>query len=226
MDISTLKEKLGDEKFAELQGYVTDLIGQRDAARTESINGRKGKDQKIAELSARLSELAEWAGVEPDADLAALPAPKGQADAVKQYEAKLKRAYLERDEAKKAADEAAGKYRSSLQQAAIAKALGGHEFVAKDIVETFVSQRLTWEGEDLLFKTDDGKLVPVADGVAGLAKSRPELLKAAGTGGAGVRQSNAGSGGGTKTKTRAEWDAMPHTERSSFAKEGGKVVDA
>ena len=223
MDIAKLKDKLGDETFAELQGYVADLVGQRDAARTESINGRKGKDQKIAERDARIAELEEWAGIEPGADLSTLPAPKGQVEAVRQYEAKLKRATQERDEARKAADEAAGKYRKSLQQAAVAKALGGHEFVARDVVETWVDQRLTWEGDDLLFKTDDGKLVSVADGVAGIAKSRPELLKAAGTGGAGVRQANAGSGG--KSMTEAEFNAKSPREQAQLMASGYTLTD-
>lgn len=35
-----------------------------------------------------------------------------------------------------------------------------------------------------------------------------------------------GIGGGAKTVTRAEFDAMSHPDRSTFAKDGGKVVDA
>ena len=33
MDLETLKDALGDEKFAALKTYVDDLTGQRDAAR-------------------------------------------------------------------------------------------------------------------------------------------------------------------------------------------------
>jgi hypothetical protein len=199
MDIAKLKDKLGDETFASLQGYVNDLIGQRDTAREESINGRKKLKTDLEKAQATAAKALEKLGVENADDLDALPDAKGQAEALKQYDAKLKRAERERDEAKKLADEASGKFRGSLQKAAIAEALGGHEFIARDIVETFVSQRLTWEGDELLFKSDDGKLIPVKDGVAGIAKTRPELLKPTGTGGAGVRQSNAG-GGGTGTQ--------------------------
>ena len=35
-----------------------------------------------------------------------------------------------------------------------------------------------------------------------------------------------GNGSGAKTVTRAEFDAMSHPDRSTFAKDGGKVVDA
>ena len=153
-----------------------------------------------------------------------MPDAKGQVEALRQFETKLKRTERERDDAKKLADEASGKYRSSLQKAAIAEALGGHEFVARDIVETYVNQRLVWEGDDLFFKSDDGKLIPPKDGVAGIAKTRPELLKPTGTGGAGMRQSNAGSGGGGKTMTRAEFEAMEPAARVEAAKSGVQLT--
>lgn len=224
MDLEELKEALGDEKFTALQAYVRDLVGQRDAARNESITGRKKLKDDLAAAQALASRALEKLGVESADDIDTLPDAKGQGEALKQFEAKLKRAERERDEAKKVAEDASGKYRGSLQKAAIAEALSGHEFVARDLVETYVSQRLTWEGDDLFFKSDDGKLIPPKDGVAGLAKTRPELLKPTGTGGAGMRQSNAGSGGGGKTMTRAQWDATDHAARSAFAKEGGKVA--
>jgi hypothetical protein len=199
MDIASLKEALGDEKFAKLQGYVNDLIGQRDTAREESINGRKTLKTELAKAQATAAKALEKLGVENPDDLDALPDAKGQAEALKQYDAKVKRLERERDDAIKAKTETDGKFRGSLQKAAIAEALGGHEFVARDLVETYVSQRLVWEGDELFFKSDDGKLIPPKDGVAGIAKTRPELLKPTGTGGAGVRQSNAG-GGGTGTQ--------------------------
>jgi hypothetical protein len=66
----------------------------------------------------------------------------------------------------------------------------------------------------------DGKLVGVKDGVSGVAKTRPELLKSTGTGGAGVRSSNAGSGGGQISMTRAEFDALPPAKQMEAAKSG------
>lgn len=224
MDISVLKEALGDEKFAALQGYVADLTGQRDSARNESITGRKKLKDDLAAAQALAAKALEKLGVDSPDDLDSLPDAKGQGEALKQYETRIKRLERERDDAKKLADESAGKYRGSLQRAAIADALAGHEFVARDLVETFVSQRLAWEGDDLLFKADDGKMIPVKDGVAGIAKTRPELLKPTGTGGAGVRQSNAGSGGGAKTMSRAEFEAMPPAQRVEMAKAGVQLT--
>lgn len=226
MDISTLKDALGDEKFSALEAFVNDLSGQRDAARKESIEGRKKLREDLAAAQSTAAKALEKLGVETPDELDTLPDAKGQAEALKQYETRLKRAERERDEAKRIADEASGKFRTSLQRAAVAEAMQGHEFIARDIVETHIAQRLTWEGDDLLFKSEDGSLLSVKDGVSAVAKSRPELLKPAGTGGAGVRQSNAGSGAaGAKTRTREQFEAMSHTERSAFAKDGGKVVD-
>jgi len=199
MDIEALKDKLGDETFAKLKAHVDDLTGQRDAARNESINKRKALQTENETLKAFKSKALEKLGVDSDEDLDALPDAKGQADAAKQFEAKLKKAERERDEAKAAAEAVTGQLRGSRQKAVIADALGKHEFVARDVVEAFVAPRLVWEGEEIMFKADDGKLVAVADGVAGLAKSRPELLKPTGTGGAGARAGgNAGGGGSSK----------------------------
>jgi len=224
MELNALKDKLGDETFGQLQGYVNDLIGQRDAARNESITGRKALKEKVGGLEAQQAALLEKLGLSSPEDLEALPDVRGMADAAKQLDARIKRAERERAEALAQRDEAAGKYRSSLQRAAIADALGGHEFVARDIVETYVSQKLAWEGDDLFFKSDDGKLIPLKDGVAGIAKTRPELLKPSGTGGAGVRQSNAGSGGNAKTMSRAEFEAMNPQQRVEAAKAGVQLT--
>ena len=224
MDLTQFKEALGDEKFSALQGYVSDLVGQRDTARNESITGRKSLKAKLDAAEATQAALLEKLGLSSTEELEGLPDIKGMADAAKQLDARIKRAERERDEAKKLAEDASGKYRGSLQKAAIAEALGGHDFVARDIVETYVSNRLAWEGDDLFFKSDDGKLIPVTDGVAGIAKTRPELLKPAGTGGAGVRQSNAGSGGAAKTMSRAEFEAMPPAARVQAAKAGVQLT--
>lgn len=199
MDIEQLKDKLGDETFAKLKAHVDDLTGQRDAARNESINKRKALQTENEGLKAFKAKALEKLGVDGDEDLDALPDAKGQADAAKQFEAKLKKAERERDEAKAAKEAADGKLRGSQQKAVIAEALGRHEFVARDVVEAFVAPRLVWEGDEIMFKADDGKLVAVSDGVAGLAKSRPELLKPTGTGGAGAR-TGGGTGGGGASK--------------------------
>lgn len=224
MDIETLKEALGDEKFSALKTYIDDLTGQRDAARNESIQGRKGLKEKLAQLESAHQQMMDKLGIDSLDDLESLPDAKGAAEAAKQYEAKLKRLERENATLKQTAEEASGKYRTSLQRAAIADALGSHEFIARDVVETFISNRLTWEGDEILFKGDNGQLMPLKDGVAGIAKTRPELLKPTGTGGAGVRSTNAGSNGGQKTMSRAEFEAMPPSQKVEAAKAGVQLV--
>lgn len=224
MDIETLKAALGDEKFAALKTHIDDLTGQRDTARNESITGRKKLKDDLLGAQALAARAMEKLGVDSADDLDALPDAKGQGDALKQFDAKVKRLERENGELKGQRDEAQGKHKTSLQRAAVADALGRHEFIARDVVETFISNRLAWEGDEILFKTDDGKLVPVADGVAGIAKSRPELLKATGTGGAGVRSTNAGGAGGQKQMTRADFEAMTPTARVEASKAGVQLT--
>ena len=222
MDIETLKDKLEDGQFSALSAYIKELETQREAAQRESIDG-KVKFKKMADERKRLSDekekLFEKFGLSEDVDIDALPPATGQAEAAKQYEAKTKRLERQLAEATAAREQADGKYRSSLQRAAVSEALGGHEFIARDLVESFVSTRLAWEGDDLLVKADDGRLVPIKDGVAGIAKTRPELLKPTGSGGAGVRPSNAG-GATAKTMQRAYFEAMQPAEKLAAAKSG------
>ena len=222
MDIEQLKDKLGDETFAKLKTHIEDLTGQRDAARKESIEGRKGLKEKLSSLETAQATLLEKLGVDSLEDLDNLPDAKGAAEAAKQFETKMKRLERQLAEANASRDEVAGRYKSSQQKAAIAEALGGHDFLARDVVETYVSARLTWEGDDLMFKADNGNLIPVSDGVAGLAKTRPELLKPTGTGGAGVRTSPAGGQG--KQMTRADFEALSPIAKVEAAKSGVQLV--
>jgi hypothetical protein len=220
MDLEQFKEALGDEKFTELETFVGDLTGQRDQARNESISGRKGLKEKLSLLETQGGELMERLGIENFDDLADLPDAKGAVEAAAQFETKLKRMTRQLSDAEAARDSATGKYKDSLKRGVLAEALGAHDFVAKDMVTTFIGNSLVWEGDDLLFKTSDGNLIPVQDGVAGIAKSRPELLKPTGAGGAGVRSSNAGGNAGQTTMTRAEFDSLPPVQQMEVSKAG------
>lgn len=220
MDLTELKEAIGDEKFTELDTYVSSLISQRDQARNESISKRKSLQSEVATLQTTQQTLLEKLGLDSVDGLDDLPDAKGQGEALQQAEAKLKRLERELATANDNLSQSNDRHRSLLKSAAVSKALAGHEFIAPDLIEGFVSDRLEFEGDDLFYKTDDGQLVTVKDGVAGIAKSRPELLKARGTGGAGVGSRGAGSEGGSKTVTRAEFDAMTPQQRVEASKDG------
>lgn len=203
MDLDTLKGKTLDDKLhADLVAHVAALTEQRDAARRESIDGRKGKDARIKELTERLAAVAEWAGIEADADLAALAPPKGQADAARQFEAKIARLTRERDDALKAQGDLGTKLRGLQREGAIAAALEGYRFKNPGDVRVLLERHVQEEGEELLFKTDEGKLVPLKEGAAWFAKTRPDYLHPADAGGqgSGYRGSGGQGGGGSDKK--------------------------
>jgi len=192
MNIEELKGVLGD-KFEPLKSYVDDLIGQRDAARDESINQRKTLKTEVATLKASQAALMERLGVDSLDDLDALPDSKGQAEAVKQFEAKMKR--MERDLADKdaALSEVGGRYKASRLDAQLAKSLSAHAFIDTDLVGDYLKARTEWEDDTPMFKTDEGRLIPLSDGAALVAKTKPHLIKAAGAGGSGHIPSGHGS---------------------------------
>lgn len=219
MDLEGLKETLGDEKFAELQGYVSDLEGQRDTARNESISKRKGLQAKVTELETQHSDMLEKLGVDSFDDLEELDV-KGAAEATKQVETKLKRMERQLAEANERATATEGKYRESQKAAALAEAMGAHEFLSPKIVQSHIQQNLAWEGDELFYKTDEGNLVSVKDGIAGFAKSNPEILKPMGTGGAGVKPNNARGDGGELTMNRADFESLPPAKQMELSKGG------
>lgn len=232
MDLTDFKGKtLDDATLSKLSAAITSHTEALDArastaeakARTaakESIEGRKGKD-------ARIERMAELLGIEPDADLDKVDV-KGQAEAAKQVEAQLKRITRERDEAVKASTEIGGKYAAERRERAIAEVVGKHAFIDAEDARALVSGRLRQEGDELLFSGADGKLVPLADGVAWMAKTKAHLMRATGDAsqGSGFKGTQQGGNPAAKTMTRSEFDAASHVQRADFAKTGGQVVDA
>ena len=152
------------------------------------------------------------------------PEPKGQAEAVKQVEAKLKRLERELADASKAKDEITAKFQASRRDAELAKAIAAHEFVEPAFVSRALAQQIRFEGDDLLFETDDGKLVSVVDGVAGFAAAKPALIKAKGAGGSG-HMPNAGSGNGKQSMTSAEFQALTPMQRMEASKTGVQITE-
>lgn len=230
MNLDALKEALGDETHAELLKFVDDLTGQRDAARQESIKHRtslKAKagdlEQRNQELQRAQDEMLERLGVESMDQLKELD-PKGQADAVKQYEAKLKRVEKDVADRQAAYDELHGRYRGSLKDAAMRKALSDHEWIDTDVVADFVGARLAWEEDQVLYRLSDGVTVGLTEGLQTLAKEKPHLLKAAGAGGSGYRGKPT-SGDAKPTLNRAQFEALPSTERTAFFKSGGQLQE-
>ena len=183
MEIAALKDRLGDQYDA-LAAHIETLVGQRDAARKESIDGRRALKAENEALKAVKVKLFEKLGLDDDADLDALPDPKGQAEAVKQFESRVKRLEKDLADAAKARDESERRYRDSAAKHELRKAMAGHQFVDDDLVAEHLLSRVAWDGEKLIYRHGE---TPVAldEGVKLLAQARPGLLKQPSAGGSG-----------------------------------------
>lgn len=223
MDLEPLKAKLGDETFAKLKEYVDDLSGQRDAARQESIDGRKKMKAELEQLRGVKASLFEKLGLDDDTDLDSLPEVKGQAEAAKQFEQRIKRLEREKADALAKAGEVEGKWKSSRLDAALSNALSAHEFIDRDLVASYIGSQVQWEDDQIMVRAGD-KLLPLDDGVKLVAQTKPHLLKAQGARGSGTPP-GAGSSGGNKTMTAAEFQALPPAQRMEAAKSGIQVTD-
>lgn len=221
---------LDDETLSALLADVAKLVEPLEAralkaedkarkAAQESIEGRKGKDALIAKALEKL-------GIESPEDLDNLPDAKGQAEALKQFEAKLKRSERDLAERTKSLEEITTRYSTERRERAISEQVSKHSFIDADDVRALVGARLKEEGDELLFAGPDGQLMPLADGVAWLAKAKPHLVQpAGGAQGSGFKGSK-GSPGALRM-TRAQFEALPPKERAKAATTDGFVlVDA
>jgi len=219
MDISTLKEKIDEAEFTELETFIKDLTGQRDAARKESIEKRQGLKTRVSELETLQADLFERLGISSVDDLDDLD-PKGQAEAAKQFEARVKRLERDLDAKVKAFSELEDRHRGTLQDVAMRKAMSTHEFVDADLVAAYVTPRLVWEDDAVMYKTDTG-VVSLDEGLTVLAKEKPHLVKASGAGGSGYRGGN-GAGGAQVNPWKKETRNL--TEQARLSRENPQLA--
>jgi hypothetical protein len=219
VDLSKFKERLGAD-FAALEAYVAELTGKVDAARTESIDGRKALKARVAELTTAQAKVMEKLGIDSLDDIDTLPDAKGQAEAAKQFDAKVKRLERELADAKKAGEEMGSKHKSAMMDAALEKALAGQEWANRDIAAMLVKSGATWEEDQILFQAGD-KRVPLADGVKYLVQIAPNLVKSAGAGGSGYQP-----GGGKSAGQANPWAKGSHniTEQIRITQENPQLA--
>lgn len=222
MNLDELKEKLGDESHAALVSYVNDLAGQRDAARRESIDGRKQLKARAEQLEAVNRKVFEKLGIDSEDELETLPDAKGQAEALKQFEVQMKRLTRERDEAAKARDELAATRERDRRQAAIAQAVAKHGFVDPEIASLALERGLRIDGEQILFEAEGGKLVPLDEGAAWVAKTKPYMVKASGGNGSGFRE---GAGNGNPPPAKAP-QRKDYTDEVAYFRDAAKYAQA
>lgn len=194
MNLEDLKPLLG-EKYDALAAHVETLTSQRDAARKESIDGRKALKAEVEALRTRNAKLMEKLGVADDDDLDALPDAKGQAEAVKQFETRVKRAERERDEALKAKEASDKLYRQSAEERAVQQALAAHQFIDADLVADYIKARVGWDGDKVIYRHGETPMA-LDEGVKLLVKDKPNLLKQAPAGGSGYNPAAKSNGAG------------------------------
>lgn len=178
MNINDLKGKtLDDELLSQLVEHVDALTaraetaeGKARTAQRESIEGRK---QLKAERDAAFEKL----GVSTLDELEAMPEAKGQAEAARQMQARLNKAERERAEAASALADLQGKYQKDRLALALEKAIASQPFIDAEDARVLLGARVKQEGDEFLFETEQGKLVPLADGAAFLAKTKGHLVK-------------------------------------------------
>lgn len=214
-----------DELTAELTAHTESLESRTLAAEEkarkaakESIDGRKGKDAIIAKALEKL-------GIDDPEELDNLPDAKGQADAIKQSQAKLSRMERDLNERTKALDELNSKYAAERRERAIAEHVGKHPFIDADDVRALIGSRVKQEGDDLLFTGPDGKLVPLADGVAWFAKTKTHLVRPSGDAGGGSGFKGQKQDPGAKTMTRSAFDALAPAQQAATIKAGTTLTD-
>jgi len=198
MNLDALKGKtLDDALFTQLAAHVEGLATRAETAEGKARTAQKESIEGRHKLKAERDAAFEKLGVATAEELEALEAPKGQAEAIKQLDAKVKRAERERAEALAQLQEVNGKYAADRRALAVEKALSAHPFVDMDDARAVFERSVQAEGDELLFKTAEGKLVPLQDGATWLAKTKTHLVRApaAGQQGSGFKGGASGSAG-------------------------------
>lgn len=101
------------------------------------------------------------------------------ADARAQIEARLKRTEREHAEAIKRAEAAEAARMQLHRDVLIGRAMSGQKFRNAQDAQVLIQHRVVAEGDELLFRDDSGRLVPLEDGIASFAKARPDYVEAA-----------------------------------------------
>lgn len=221
MDITELKDVLGD-KFEALSTHIADLTGQRDTARRESLTGRTTLKTELATAKETLAKILEKAGVETIEEFEALPPGKATAEANKVIELQAKRLAKQLEERNTAYTEIEGRWKSANLNAAVNGAISKHNFIDPETASALIRPRVEFVGDEVMYKTDAGDLIPIADAAATIAKAKPFLVQASGGSGSGAPSS--ARVGGFATMSRASFESMDGGAKMAAIKAGTKIV--
>ena len=182
MDFAALKGKTVDDALiASLTEHAASLTAKASDAEAKAREARAATSTKARELQAQLTAAYEKLGVSSAEELAALPDGKGQAEANAQAAARIKSLERERDDARKQAEALSGELKTKAKAAALDAAIGSIDWIDPDDARAKLVGRLHEDGDQVLYKTKDDKLITLADAAATLAKTSPHLIKPAGS---------------------------------------------
>lgn len=221
-NLETLKDKLDGETLAALGNTFSDYEGKLKTIRKKADTA----DAATAKAAALEARILEKLGIDSLDDLDNLPDPKAgkvEADALKQYESKLKRAERERDEAVKASEAIKAQMTQARKQAAISQALSAGGFHDQEAAELLLSSRIEQQDDDFLFKTRDGRFIPLSDGAKLIATEKPHLVKAPQGTGSGFRDAG---GKSSKTMPQAAFEALTPVERAKAMAAGYTLTES
>jgi hypothetical protein len=199
----------------------------KDAIKAAVEEAVSGLSTKNAELLKEVKELRKGKSVNPE-DLDRIESERDDLKAqLNQAQKDLKAANANAEKATKALADEQGFTTKLLADNGLADALvkagvnnPAHLKAVKALLGSQV--QIVNEGDQRVAKVGD---IPLADFVDGWAKSddgKHFVSAPVNSGGGGNGGSN---GSNSKTMTRAQFDASSQVERSTFSKEGGKVVD-
>ena len=186
MDLEAIKGKtLDGDVYSQLAAHVAAL----EARATKAAAAQQAAGDAAKRITAERDAAFDKLGVSSIEEIDAIPDGKLAADAARQFDGKLKKAERERTEALAALDDMRGRYSADRKNLALEKAIASQKFIDAEDARALLERRIKSEGDDFLFKTADGKLLPLADGAALIAKTKPHLVQApaAGKSGSGFK---------------------------------------
>lgn len=182
MDIAALKGKTVDDAMVTaLAEHVAELAAKATTAQDALRAAKADAGTKGRELQAQLSAAYEKLGVSSAEELDALPPAKGQAEAAAQAAARIKSLERQLQDATARGEELGGKLRQERTSAAVSKALAGMDWIDAGDAQVMIERGLHHDGDEVLYKLPDGKLISLADAAQTLAKTKPHLIKPAGS---------------------------------------------
>ena len=186
MDLKDIEGKtLEGEIFTRLAAHLAAL----DARASKAIAAQQIASDAAKKLTAERDAAFVKLGVSSVDEIDAIPDGKLAADAARQWDGKLKKAERERVDALAQLEDMRGRYSADRKNLALEKAISSQKFIDSEDARALLERRIKAEGDDFLFETADGKLLPLADGAALIAKTKPHLVQApaAGKSGSGFK---------------------------------------